>query len=200
MDRNNHPVDPIRNKVFLRWWCCQRLYVPYKTEKNRLLVIIHAWNSTQMNNNRKKLDEPMWFEVAIYSATGSTIVLIQSGLWFFSDDKDQLLCRWKCLTTHEDMIPSNKTMLRGEYVQSVPFWWGFNSLRLWDKFVFKIEIFKVWIYAFSWHISTRSMQKKLLFKDVWTFSLFLEYSQNTWLLLIYLSYHRKSLFYNGNII
>ena len=42
--------------------------------------------------------------------------------------------------------------------------------------------------------------KKLLFKDVWTFLLFLEYSQNTWLLLIYLSYHRKSLFYNGNII
>ena len=40
-----------------------------------------------MNNNRKKLDEPMWFEVAIYSGTGSTIVLIQSGLWFFSDDK-----------------------------------------------------------------------------------------------------------------
>ena len=40
-----------------------------------------------MNNNRKKWDEPMWFEVAIYSATGSTIVLIQSGLWFFSNDK-----------------------------------------------------------------------------------------------------------------
>ena len=55
-------------------------------EKSRLLVIIYAWNGTQMNN-RENLDEPMWFEVAIYSATGSTIVLIQSGLWFFSDDK-----------------------------------------------------------------------------------------------------------------
>ena len=121
--------------------------------------MIYAWNSTHTNSNRKNWTNQCGLKMQFF------LLQDQPSCWFSQDYgflgwwSDQLLCSCKCLTTHEDMIPSNKTMLRGEYVHFVPFWWGSNSLRLLDIFVFKIEIFKVWTYVFSLHIGTRSMQK-----------------------------------------
>ena len=143
MSRSNHPVDSVRNMVFLSWRCCQRngeYMCPPKRKGINCSLWFNAKNNTQMNNNRKKLDEPSWFEVAysikVNHPVDSVRIMVFLRWW-----SCQLLCEYKCHTTHKKVIPSNKVMLRGEYLASVPFCWDFNILRLLDKFVSKKKIF-----------------------------------------------------------
>ena len=180
MSCSNLPVDSTRNMVFSDDDISNDFM--YLTKQKKVycwLWIMHGtvptWIATGKNWTNQCGLKMQFF-----------LLQDQPSCWFSQDYgflgwwSDQLLCRCKCLTTHEDMIPSNKTMLRGEYVHFVPFWWGSNSLRLLDIFVFKIEIFKVWTYVFSLHIGTRNMQKKLLPNNACVFSFSFEYGQNIW--------------------